>query len=151
MKRRHSAVYGAAADEYEICGQGQEMNLPRLTPAEFEIMDVIWNGHEMTVTQVMKRKNADNEKTHSRSTIQVQIQRLTEKGWLKCQSQGKTFLYSATVDRSEASAGIVEDLKKRVFGNSCTELVKTLLDHSSISSKEITGLKKLIGRYSEGK
>ena len=127
------------------------MNLPRLTPSEFEIMDVIWNGGQMTVTQVMNQINAANEKSLSRSTIQVQIQRLTEKGWLKCQSQGKTFLYAATVERSEASANIVEDVKKRVFGDSCTELVQTLLDHSSISSKAIAALKKMINQYSEGK
>ena len=127
------------------------MNLPRLTPAEFEIMVIIWNVSEMTVTQVMKQINASHEKALSRSTIQVQIQRLTEKGWLNCQGQGKTFLYSAAVERSEASASIVEDVKKRVFGDSCTELVQTLLDHSSISSKDIADLKNLINQYSEGK
>ena len=124
------------------------MNLPRLTPAEFEIMDVIWNGGEMTVTEVMNQINGAGEKTFSRSTIQVQMQRLSEKGWLKYKEQGKTFLYSATVKRSEASARIAEDVKKRVFGDSCAELVRTLLDHSSISSSDVAALKKLIDQYS---
>jgi predicted transcriptional regulator len=127
------------------------MDLPRLTPAEFEIMDAIWNGHEMTVTEVMKQVNASKDKVFSRSTIQVQIQRLTEKGWLKYRDQGKTFLYSATVKRAEASANIAEDVKKRVFGDSCAELVRALLDHSSISSGEIDELKQLIDQYVEGK
>ena len=90
------------------------MNLPRLTPAEFEIMDVIWNGGEMTVTEVMNHVNAAGRKTLSRSTIQVQMQRLAEKGWLKHRDQGKTFFYSATVKRSDATARIAEDVKKRV-------------------------------------
>ena len=127
------------------------MNLPRLTPAEFEIMDVIWNGGEMTVTEVMNQINAAGQKTLSRSTIQVQMQRLSEKGWLKHRGQRKTFLYSATVKRSEATAGIAEDVKKRVFGDSCTELVRTLLDHTSISSSDIAALKKLIDQYSKSK
>ena len=127
------------------------MDLPRLTPAEFEIMDVIWNGGEMTVTQVMNQINASGEKSFSRSTIQVQMQRLADKGWLTFQDQGKTFLYSATVKRSEASANIAEDVKKRVFGNSCAELVRALLDHSSISSRDIAELKQLIDKYAEGK
>ena len=127
------------------------MNLPRLTPAEFEIMDVIWEGGEMTVTEVMNQVNAAGEKTLSRSTIQVQMQRLTEKGWLKQKGQGKTFFYSATVKRSEATAGIAEDVKKRVFGDSCAELVRALLDHSSISSSDIAALKKLIDQYSKSK
>ncbi len=127
------------------------MDLPRLTPAEFEIMDAIWNGREMTVTEVMRQVNASKDKAFSRSTIQVQIQRLTEKGWLKYRDQGKTFLYSATVTRAEASANIAEDVKKRVFGDSCAELVRALLDHSSISSGEIDELKQLIDQYVEGK
>lgn len=126
------------------------MNLPRLTPAEFEIMDAIWNGGQATVTEVMNQVNASGGKTFSRSTIQVQMQRLAEKGWLACQGQGKTFLYSATVERAEASANIAEDVKKRVFGDSCAELVRTLLDHSSMSSGEIAELKQLIDQYSEG-
>ena len=125
------------------------MDLPRLTPAEFQIMDVIWNGSEMTVTEVMNQINGAEEKTFSRSTIQVQIQRLAEKGWLKFKSQGKTFLYSATVKRSEASARIAENIKKRVFGDSCAELVRTLLDHSLISSSDIEALKELINQYPE--
>ena len=76
--------------------------------------------------------------------------KLADKGWLACQAQGKTFLYSATVPRAEASANIAEDVKRRVFGDSCAELVRTLLDHSSISSGEIAELKHMIDQYAEG-
>ena len=123
------------------------MNLSRLTPAEFEIMDVIWEGGEMTVTGVMNQINGAGARTFSRSTIQVQMQRLADKGWLKHKGQGKTFFYSATVERSEASASIAEDVKKRIFGDSCAELVRALLDNSSISSSNITALKELINKY----
>jgi len=125
------------------------MDLPRLTPVEFEIMNVIWAGNEMTVTKVMNQINDSGERTFSRSTIQVQMQRLAEKGWLRQKDQGKTFLYSATVKRSEASARIADDVKKRVFGDSCAELVRTLLDNSSVSSNDIAALKELINQYPE--
>lgn len=112
-------------------------------------MDVIWKGGEMTVTEVMNQINASRGKSFSRSTIQVQMQRLADKGWLACQDRGKTFLYSASVERSEASANIAEDVKKRIFGDSCTELVRTLLDHSEVSSQEIAELKQLIEQYAK--
>ena len=126
------------------------MDLPRLTPAEFEIMDVIWNGSEMKVTEVMKLVNAKKDKPFSRSTIQVQMQRLAEKGWLKTRGTGKTFYYSATVKRSDATANIAEDVKERVFGGSCVEMVRSLLDHDSVSSSEIEALRELINKHSEG-
>ena len=105
----------------------------------------------MTVTEVMKQINASQEKPFSRSTIQVQIQRLAEKGWLQYREQGKTFRYSPTVERSEASFNIVDDVKKRVFGDSCADLVRALLDHSSVSSREIAELRQLIDEYAKGK
>jgi BlaI family transcriptional regulator, penicillinase repressor len=125
------------------------MDLPRLTPAEFEIMDAVWEGEEMTVTEVMNQLNAFKEKPFSRSTIQVQMQRLAEKGWLRYREEGNTFLYSATVERSEATAHIVEEVRRRVFGDSCTELVRTLLDHTKISSRDIAELRKLIDQYTK--
>ena len=129
--------------------EGLSMNLPRLTPAEFEIMDAIWEGGEMAVTSVLKQINASQENPLSRSTIQVQIQRLAEKGWLQYRQQGKTFLYSPTVERAEASFNIVDDVKKRVFGDSCADLVRALLDHSPPSSREIAELRQLIDEYAK--
>jgi len=99
----------------------------------------------------MNQINSSGARTFSRSTIQVQMQRLAEKGWLKQKSEGKTYFYSATVERSEATAYIAEDVKKRVFGDSCAELVRTLLDNSSISSSDIAALKELINQYPEDK
>jgi len=127
------------------------MNLPRLTPAEFEIMDVIWERGELTVTEVMNQINGAGERTFSRSTIQVQMQRLADKGWLEYKSLGNKFLFSATVERSEASAGIAEDIKKRIFGDSCVALFQSLLDHSSVSSSDIAAMKKLIDKHAKSK
>ncbi|MCP4711247.1 MAG: BlaI/MecI/CopY family transcriptional regulator [Planctomycetes bacterium] len=127
------------------------MNLPRLTPAEFEIMNVIWSGEEMTITEVLSQINSAGDRKFSRSTIQVQMQRLSDKGWLKHRNQGKKFLFSATVKRSEASASIAEDIKKRVFGDSCVALFQTLLDHTSISSNDIEAMKQLIDKHAKSK
>lgn len=129
--------------------RGGYMDLPRLTPAEFDIMDVIWEGGEMTVTEVMNRVNLSQNKSFSRSTIQVQMQRLADKGWLDYSQQGRTFVFYPTVARSQASFHIVDDVKKRVFGDSCAELVRTLLDHETISSREIAELRDMIDAYSK--
>ena len=123
--------------------------LPKLTPPEFEIMDAVWDSGELTVTEIMKVVNSANEKDLTRSTIQVQIARLEEKGWLKHRGNGGKFLFSATVPRGEASAAIVQDMSQRVFGGSCVELVKTLFKSSEISSDEIKKLRKLIDKYEE--
>lgn len=122
--------------------------LPRLTPSELEIMDSVWNCNESTVTEIMKAVNGNGSKNLSRSTIQVQISRLEEKGWLQCWKKKNKFFYAASVPREDASAEIMDDINQRVFGGSCAELVKSLLGGGKkISSGEIKKIRDLIDKY----
>jgi predicted transcriptional regulator len=124
--------------------------LPKLTPPEFEIMDAVWNEKELSVTEIMKAVNAKSEKKLTRSTIQVQVARLEEKGWLNHHENGNKFLLFATVPREEASIAIVQDVNERIFGGSCAELVKSLLNgREKISPDEIKKIRSIIDKYEE--
>jgi BlaI family transcriptional regulator, penicillinase repressor len=123
--------------------------LPKLTPSEFEIMNAVWNSAELTVTEIMKEVNTNNSRNLTRSTIQVQVGRLEEKGWLTHREEGNRFIFSATTPRSEASAAIALDIGGRIFGGSCVELVKAFFSRSAVSSEEIKQLRELIDKYEE--
>ncbi len=123
--------------------------LPRLTPAEFDIMDAVWNAGELTVTEILQKINELNNRDLKRATIQVQVGRLEEKGWLTHHEEGNKFIFRATVPRSEASAFIVYDIGKRVFGGSCVELVKAFFSKSEVSPDEIKQLREFIDTYEE--
>ena len=123
--------------------------LPRLTPSEFDIMDVVWNAGELTVTEILQKVNKLNNRNLKRATIQVQVGRLEEKGWLKHYEEGNKFIFTATVPRSEASAFIAYDIGQRVFGGSCVELVKAFFSKSEVSPDEIKQLRELIDKYEE--
>ena len=124
--------------------------LPKLTPPEFEIMDAVWNEKELSVTEIMKAVNAKSEKKLTRSTIQVQVARLEEKGWLDHHENGNKFLLFATVPREEASMAIVQDVNERIFGGSCAELVKSLFNgQKEISPDEIKKIRSIIDKYEE--
>ena len=123
--------------------------LPRLTPAEFEIMDAVWKAGELTVTEILREVNAKHNRNLSRSTIQVQVGRLKEKGWLIHRQEGNKFIFQTTTPRREASAAIALDIGDRIFGGSCVELVKAFFRKSAVSADEITQLRELIDRYEE--
>ncbi len=124
-------------------------SLPRLTPPEFEIMDVIWSGEELTTAEIVSQVNLGKDKKLKRTTIQVQVTRLEEKGWVTHRGQGKKFIYSATVPRSDASAAITADIKERIFGGSCLELVKSLFAGSNITSDEVKKLREFMDKYED--
>ena len=124
--------------------------LPKLTPPEFKIMKAVWDRKNLTVTEIMKAVNSESPKKTTRSTIQVQIRRLEEKGWLEHGIEGNTFFHFATVLRENASMAIVQDVNERIFGGSCAELVKSLLGGSQkISSTELKKIRTLIDEYED--
>ena len=84
----------------------KKVTLPKLTPAEFEIMDAVWNAGELTVTEIMQKINETHNRNLTRSTIKVQVGRLEEKGWLIHRQEGNKFIYQSTTPHSETSAFI---------------------------------------------
>jgi BlaI family transcriptional regulator, penicillinase repressor len=127
----------------------KKRTLPKLTPAEFEIMDAVWNAGELTVTEIMRRVNETHNRSLTRSTIQVQVGRLKEKGWLVYRQEGNKFIYKSTTPRSEASASIALDIGHRIFGGSCVELFKAFFTRSKVTPDEIRQLRELIDKYEE--
>lgn len=122
------------------------MNRPtgKLSPAEFEIMEAVWELGECTITDVMRSVNTSRDSELKRATIQVQLRRLEEKGWLTHEERDRKFLYRATADRGAASAYLAGELTERIFDGSAAELVRCLFEQKKINSKEIGRIRQLL-------
>ncbi len=117
--------------------------LPALSLTQLEIMNVIWERTECSVTDVWKVLRLRRDV--SRNTIHTLIVRLEEKGWLEHQeAENGTFLYRASVSQLAAQRRSVQDLVKTVFNGSAEGLVLTLLDGGAISPAESERIKKMI-------
>ena len=116
----------------------------KLSPANLEIMKVIWEKGEMTINDVAKAINARRNNDVRRTTIQVQMNRLEEYGWLKHTKRGRTYVYSAVVEKQKTRREILEDIKNRVFGGSRAELVKCLIEDADVTPEEIKELRALL-------
>ncbi len=121
----------------------------KLSAANHEIMKLIWKHGELTINQVHELINQKREEPVQRTTIQVQMSRLEKYGWLTHREENRTFIYSPLRKQDEARHEMVEDVRKRFFGGSRTELVKYLFDDENISEKEILELKKLVDQYEQ--
>lgn len=119
--------------------------LPQLTESEFEIMSAVWQHGESTVTEVMNSVNTKTGRSLARSTFQMQILRLQEKGWLTHCKDGNKFYFSATTSREQAEEMIAANVKKTFFGGSCAELVKALFNgEEELSRDELDNLREII-------
>lgn len=119
----------------------------KLSPANFEIMKVIWRLGEASVNDVFEAVNSRRKDKVRRTTIQVQMNRLEEYGWLKHREVGRTHYFRAVRGRQKTERDIINDIKNRLFGGSRIELVKSLIDESDLEPEEIQELRELMSKY----
>ena len=124
--------------------------LPKLTDPEFEIMKIVWDRGKVTINEVLDAVNSLHNRDLKRTTIQVQMKRLEEKGWLVHREDSRNYIYEATRGREEVSREITSDIKKRIFDGSYASLVKSLFQGSDVTSDEIKRIRKILDDY-EGK
>ena len=102
-----------------------------LSEAQREIMEVVWDREEVTVTQV--RDQLATKRDVARNTIQTMIVRLEERGWLKHREEGRTFWYSAKRPRVASLGAKVAQMVDRMFAGSPEEMVTALMEYRGLS------------------
>ena len=68
------------------------------------------------------------------------------KGYVTHRQEGRAFLYSSSVDESEASRSEVRNVLQRFFGNSRERLLLSLLGDEEITADELRRLKDAIAQ-----
>lgn len=120
--------------------------LPRLSEANLEIMKIIWDKGEVTIADVHEEINSNRTDKIGRTSVQVQMTRLEEYGWLQHRKEGRSYIYTATQDRQRTTKDILSDISSRLFGGSHSELIKCLIEEKSISEEELGDIKEIIKR-----
>lgn len=115
------------------------------TPAELEVLKVLWERGPSTVRQVMETLNPRRERAYT--SVMSLLNVMTDKGLLTRIPQGRAFLYEAAVARQQALGQAVEDLLGRVFEGSASSLVAHLLDQAEVSDEELTAIRRTIREY----
>jgi predicted transcriptional regulator len=118
----------------------KEKTKQTLTPLELEIMQVLWENGDSTVTEVIPKLKAELAYT----TVQTMLMVLLRKGKVKRTQEGRAFRYRPVVSRERASGNAVEDLVRRMFGGSAEALLMAMVDTRQISAKELERLARKV-------
>ena len=114
---------------------------PAMSPAETEVLRLVWNIKEATVQQVYDALPANRKVTYV--TVATLLRRLEEKGYLKHRVRGKAFIYMPAVKKEEVISRTISDMVQRLFGGNPVPLMQHLAMHSEISEEDIERLRKL--------
>jgi BlaI family penicillinase repressor len=119
-------------------------NLPALSPAETEILRIVWQLDKATVQDVCDSLPATKKIAYA--TVQTLLRRLEKKGYLKHQIRGKAHVFFPAVKQEAVIKRSVGDFLNRLFGGDPVPLMQYLAKHGKISSKDIEELKQLINK-----
>ena len=122
--------------------------LKRPTPAELEILHVLWTRGPSTVRDVHEQLNAD--KATGYTTVLKLLQIMAEKDLVSRDVKQRAHVYQARVPREKTQSQLVRDLVDKVFGGSASNLVMHALSSKRASAKELAEIRKTLDAM-EGK
>jgi BlaI family penicillinase repressor len=122
----------------------KKRELPELTPAQGEIMDIIWGVGEVSASEV--RRTLSKSRAVARNTVRTLLERMEEKGWLTHREEGRTFLYSAAQPRQVTIGQKVKEIVETVCGGSPEALVNALLDYRGLNSEELERIRQMLSQ-----
>ena len=116
--------------------------LPAVSPAETEILRLVWQLDEATVQDVCDKLPAKRRIAYA--TVQTLLRRLERKGYLKHYKQGKAHVFYASVRSEDVIKKSVTDFIERLFGGDPVPLMQYLAEHGKVDANDIERLKKLV-------
>ena len=115
------------------------------TPAELEVLQLLWDEGPMTVRQVMERLNQTRERAYT--SVMSLLNVMSEKELVQRTPEGRAFVYTAASPRESTLGEMVQDFLSRAFDGSAKALVTQLLDQSSPNEAELREIKRAIDDY----
>ncbi|PQQ66609.1 hypothetical protein B9R14_07525 [Acetivibrio saccincola] len=141
-------VFSSAENTLKIEHIRRRMSMKRLSESELEIMLVIWRADGPVNSNYVRE--AMSEKDWAKTTVLNFLARLVDKGFLKCESQGKSNIYTPLVMEEDYMKLKNENFLKKFYNNSIKNMVAALYQDQIISDEDLEELKQFIEEKSKG-
>lgn len=125
--------------------------LPQISEAEFEVMKIVWQYAPISTNEITERL----VKTTSwgPKTIQTLIKRLTNKGALTYEKEGRVYVYTPLVKENEYISQQSNTFLRRFYDGDITAMLSAYLKNDRLSAEEIGTLRLMLdnAEHDEGK
>ncbi len=116
---------------------------------QLAIMNILWTEGEATSAQV--HQALLEERGLAPTTIATMLRKMETKGVVKHRLEGRQFIYSPTVERSDVHRSMVAELVERLFAGDPKALVSHLVDAGEVEWEELEVLRRSLERAQEDK
>ena len=116
--------------------------MERIGDAELEVMEVLWSEAPLTAADVAAR--VPEARGWSINTVKTMLSRLSAKGVVAHEEEGRRYLYRPAVAREDYAAQESRRLLDRMFGGRLTPLVAHLAERDKLSARDIEEIEALL-------
>ena len=120
----------------------RNQKLPATSPAETEILRLVWQVKRATVQEVCRQLPPTRNVAYA--TVQTLLRRLEKKGYLRHDVEGKAHVFYPSVEQEHVIRRSVGDFLDRLFGGDPIPLMHYLAEHGKVSTEDIEKLKRLV-------
>jgi BlaI family penicillinase repressor len=121
---------------------------PRPTPAELEILHVLWERGPSTVREV--HTILQLKRPTGYTTVLKLLQIMTDKGLVDRDETARAHVYAPRAAERQTQRLLVSDLLERAFGGSAAKLVMHALSTQKASPEELAEIRRVLDGLQEG-
>ena len=127
-----------------------QSDLPDLSPAQSEIMEIVWERGEVTANEVLRVLL--RSRTIARNTVRTLLERMEDKGWLRHRAEGRTFpLWRGGLTCHDSIGQKVREMIETFCGGSPETLVAALLDYRGLRPEELKRIRQILDQAKASK
>jgi predicted transcriptional regulator len=116
----------------------------RLGDLQLRIMQVLWEGSPLTVTEVQQRLKGE---PLAYTTIATMLRKMEQRGLVSHREEGRRFVYQSEVSADLVNRSMASDLVDRLFSGSLAETMSHLLETREVSRRELKQLQELLEKH----
>ena len=120
---------------------------PRPTPAELEILRVLWERGPSTVREIHSILSRGRPTGYT--TVLKFLQIMMEKKLVDRDARQRTHVYRARASREHTQQQLLRELTTRAYGGSAAKLVMQALSSKRASADELAAIRKLLDELEE--
>lgn len=122
-----------------ICITQQKSIMQKLTKAEEQVMQIIWEMESCMVTEILERIG-DPKPPHS--TVSSVVRILARKGFVTHKAYGRTHVYSPIIAKDDYRKYTLDSVTERYFGGSVKRLVSFLVKEKDLDMSDLAEMLK---------
>lgn len=117
-----------------------------VTQTEWSIMELLWEAPRTLMELV---NTLSKTVCWSKSTVTTMVRRMTEKGLVDYDTDGRTKIFRAAVSRENVVAQETDSLLNRAYQGSLGLMLSTMVNHKRLSKSDIDELYAILRQAEE--